>query len=168
MFDAHYTRGEGWVQEVLYAPQVPYLHGLTMPTASGDCAINAICHSVLLMPTRCPGKSCCKHTIAHSQRYIKYQSTSKTLIRHYFAQPVRTATFCVGPRIFSKPWTAFEAHKRTLTMRACTTNDRSRKVPTMTDTTSARTWFCPGADESTMLQRFVLPWLQGACRHIYQ
>ena len=31
-FDPHYSKGDGWVQEILYAPQVPYLHGMTMPT----------------------------------------------------------------------------------------------------------------------------------------
>lgn len=88
-FDAHYARGEGFVQEILYAPQVPYLHGLTMPTDSSNSAINALCHSVLLQPTRCPRKSCCRDIVAHSKRYIDCPSSPDTCVWHGFARPTR-------------------------------------------------------------------------------
>ena len=65
------------------------------------------------------------------------------------------------PHSFLKPWRAFEINQQALAMRADTTNHRSREVPTMTDTTSARTWFCRGADKSTVFQRFLLSWFQG-------
>ena len=88
-FDPHYSKGDGWVQEILYAPQVPYLHGMTMPTASSDRATNALCHSVLLRPTRCPGKGHCRDIRSHSRRYIEMHNHSKTSLLHGTAEPMR-------------------------------------------------------------------------------
>ena len=76
--------------------------------------------SVLLLPTRCPGKGCCKDIMAHSLRYIECHSTTQTLLRHGEARPTYTATCADGPRRFIRLWKAFKAHQQTLAIRADT------------------------------------------------
>ena len=125
-FDPHYSKGDGWVQEILYARQVPYLLGMTMPTASSDRATNALCHSVLLRPTRCPGRGHCRDIRSHSKRYIEMHNHSKTSLLHGTAKPTRASARRQGSDRFIPPWKAFDAHMVTLAQRADCKIHRSR------------------------------------------
>ena len=139
-----------------------------MPTASSDRATNALCHSVLLRLTRCPGKGHCKDVRSHSKHYIEVQTHSNTSLLHGTTKPARASARRQGPARFIPPWKAFDAHMITLAQRADCKIHRSRKIPTLIDVTSMRQWVCLGASPDTMVQQFLIPWLRGACRHVYK
>ena len=134
-----------------------YLHGLTMPTASSDRAINALRHALLLRPTRCPGKGHCKDILSHSARYIEGPTSSDTFIFHGMSRPTRASMCREGPARFISPWKAYDAHLVTFAQRADNKIHQSRRVPTLSDVTGMRQCFLPGTARDTMLQQLLIP-----------
>ena len=93
---------------------------------------------------------------------------SSTSFLHGTTPPTRASVRRRGSARFIPPWKAFDAHTMTLVQRADRKIHRSRKNPTLTDVTSMRRWVYPGASQDTMVQDFLIPWLQGAYRHVYK
>ena len=167
-FTAHYHCSTTHVQEILYAPRTPFLHGVTMPTAAKDPQTNSLFHSVLFMPTSCPHRKCCHRFPVHSSPYIEARPRrSDVNSLHGVTRPVGLSTSLRGASRFIAPWRAHEALQLTLSQRADVKIHASRKVSALCDTTCFRTWCLIGATTKIMMHVFLLPWLQGSLRHCY-
>ena len=170
-FDEHYGQAANFVQVILDAPRTPYLHGITMPTRAKDPATNALVHQILLRPTRCPGKGYCCNPVAHSAKYFTATVRKSMTSLSGVSRPLSTLAKPVsGQDRFVHPWKAYEAELQMLARRADEKLrfGRSRRVPVLPDTTCQRQWFLLGAEQDTMVQRWLTPWLLGAGRRLYQ
>lgn len=172
-FDHHYVKAKSYVQVLLYAPEVPYLHGFTVPSKDQDLPTNSLAHLVLFRPTRCPGASCCRDAAAPAQIYIGQQACAEPAAAACWqpglSKPSAGASVTRGRKRFVEQWRAYEARLQALASeRADTKIQRARKIATLTDVTSEREWWCPGAAKGTVVQKWLLPWLLGSGRHVYQ
>ena len=172
-FDQHYTKAKSFVQVLLYSPEVPYLHGFTVPSKDQDLATNSLAHLVLFRPTRCPGATFCRDTAAHAQVYIGQAfcagKPASPGWQPGLSKPSSRGGALRGRRRFIEQWRAYEALLQTLaTERADPKIHRARKLATLTDITSEREWWYPGAETGSMVHKWLLPWLLGAGRHVYQ
>ena len=151
-FDPHYRKAKSFVQELLYSPEVPYLHGFTVPSKDQDMATNSLAHLVLFRPTRCPGDGCCRDAAAPSLVYIGEalctgSSAKSSSVLHGVTKPSPGRSVTRGRRRFVEQWRAYEAHLQSLAERADIKIHRARKLAALTDITSEREWWCPGAEK---------------------
>ena len=167
-FAEHYNKYESKVQIVNEAPRTPFLHGITMPTRSKDLPRNSLVHACLLRPTACRCKEDCANPRAHSLLYIAPAAPISTSILYGNTKPNGRARKLQGAERFQQPWRAYEAHLQTLARRADDKRMLQMRVPTLTDVTCQRRWFLQGAEQMTVVQKWILPWLRGEGRHCYE
>ena len=153
-FSSHYAKSGTHVQILLRAPRIPFLHGITLPSRAADIGTNALMQQCLCRPTSCDHASCCRNPAAHSKRYIATKSNGY----HGTA---------AGVMRFVEPWRVYEAHLQVLAARADQKLTRARRCACLTDVSTQRQWYMPGAMANTMVQQWLLPWLCGFGRHCY-
>ena len=74
-----------------------------------------------------------------------------------------------GEERFLQAWRAYEAEQQVLARRADAKLDfqHGRRIPTLSDTTCQRQWFLADAEQDTVVQEWLLPWLRGKGRRCY-
>ena len=136
-------------------------------------ATNSLAHLVLFRPTRCPGDGCCRDAAAPSLVYIggalcTGSSAKSSSVLRGVTKPSPGRSVTRGRRRFVEQWRAYEAHLQSLAERADIKIHRARKLAALTDITSERERWRPGAEKGTVAQLWLLPWLLGAGDHFYR
>ena len=177
-FDRHYAKFSHFVQVLVDAPRTPFLHGITTPTRAHDPGRNALVHLVLFRPTACSGPACCRSPAAHAGRYLTLAPVARLspLVLHSMNRSRAGAAKAIGlskrsiyeAETFVQPWRAYEARQQVLAQRADAKLARAQRVAVLQDTTCQRQWWLPEAEQNTMVQSWLLPWLRGSGRRCYE
>lgn len=165
-FVPHYKKAQTFAQVLEVSPRVPYMVGFTMPTRTGDQATNALYHLCLMKPSKLCKGNC--GDVEHLSGHVLSHVVSKDKMPLMgFTVPARQGRRKRGADRLKEAWKAFEALQLTRAERGWTKLRKERRVAVLDDVAIYRQWFLPAAVRYTMVQSWLLPWLQGGFRHIY-
>ena len=85
-----------------------------------------------------------------------------------FTEPTKRAVPKQGESKFTEAWKAWEALQLTRAQNGWRKLKSQRRISVLDDVATFRTWYVPQAERETMVQSWLLPWLQGSFRHVYR
>ena len=162
-FEEHHDKFSTHVQELRDSPQVPFVHGFTMPTVAKDAETNACFKQLLLRPHACPGLGRCLGCdatqefcapLSHRQRVVdEHGIPDEDAGGKALYQRVRKYSYLI-------PWRLFEAEQRALAERADAKIQMSSKQPVLQDSACLRCYWLPGVTRRGSVHEVFVPLLR--------
>ena len=142
----------------------------TMPTRTGDPATNALYHLSLLKPgPLCVGRSGGCRDVCHLHQHVFSSQVPPARPRICFGHTLPCAQHRAkqGGDRFVEAWKSYEALQLSRAEAAWAKLHKERKVGVLNDVATWRSWYLAGTEQETMIQTWLMPWLQGSYRHVY-